>query len=319
MLFITLGDPYSVNIAILYRLLAQPRSYPQIVIGSAWHWQEQTQAHPRLPFTPLPSLAITQLEQGLYFHDIGNDNCHQPAPTLSAQQRGTLAVAALQSLHAIIYQSRYAILTCPIDKSACAAAGFVWRGQTEFFASLYNRATIMILSAAQLRVGLVTNHLAVRELPSALTQALVFSKIKLFVHTLRTQLACPRPRVAVCGFNPHCGDGGLCGDEDIHITTPAVVAAQELPRCEVSGPHAADSVFHAARTGKYDGVLAMYHDQGLAPLKACAAYDAVNISGGLPILRIAPDHGPAADLYGLDCAVADSFVRCMTIIDSYLA
>ena len=262
-------------------------------------------------------------------------DCRAPTTTLTAHQRGTLANAALHSLRDLSYlearkrqkastsaagaaSGRYAVLTCPIDKQACATAGLAWRGQTEFFAQLYACETIMVLSSAELNVGLVTNHLAIRELPAALTVSLVCSKLKLFARTLSHLLSRPQPRIAVCGFNPHCGDGGLCGDEDTQIITPAIAAAQKEIDGIVTGPHAADSIFYAARTGKYDGVLAIYHDQGLAPLKACAAYDAVNISGGLPILRIAPDHGPAADLYGQDCADPQSFVRCFAIIDAYL-
>ena len=315
MLFITLGDPHSISIAILQRLL--PRPYPLVIIGSAWHWQEQTQG--KQECTPLPSLDFEDLPHGIYFYDIGTADCRVPTTALTAQQRGMLANAALQSLHDISYRDRYAVLTCPIDKQACANAGFAWRGQTEFFAQLYDCQTIMVLSSAALNVGLVTNHLAIRELPTTLTAALVHSKLKLFAHTLSTQLSYPQPRLAVCGFNPHCGDGGLCGDEDTSIIAPAIAAAQKEIAGTVTGPHAADSIFYPARTGRYDGVLAMYHDQGLAPLKACVAYDAVNITGGLPILRISPDHGPAADLYGKENADPQSFVRCFEIIDTYLS
>ena len=318
MLFITLGDPHSVSIAILQHLL--PRPYPLVIIGSAWHWQEQTQGKQELSLTALASLDFVEtLPHGNYFYDIGRADCRTPTAALTAHQRGTLANAALHSLRDISYRDRYAVLTCPIDKQACATAGFAWRGQTEFFAQLYACETIMVLSSAELNVGLATNHLAIRELPAALTVPLVCSKLKLFAHTLSTLLSRPQPHIAVCGFNPHCGDGGLCGDEDTQIITPAIAAAQrEIDGVIITGPHAADSIFYAARTGKYDGVLAIYHDQGLAPLKACAAYDAVNISGGLPILRIAPDHGPAADLYGQECADPQSFVRCFEIIDAYL-
>ena len=324
MLFITLGDPYSISIPILHRLLATPRPYPRVVIGSAWHWQEQTQDMPLLTFTPLASLAETKLKHGLYFYDCGQPDLHVPTTSLTPQQRGTLACAALDSLHSLPSllsantPKKYAVLTCPIDKHACAAAGFKWRGQTEFFAHLYHCATVMVLSSSELNVGLVTNHLAIRELPAALTTELVLTKLKLFAHTLSTLLSRPQPRIAVCGFNPHCGDRGLYGDEDEKIITPAIATAQQQVAATITGPHAADSIFYPARTGTYDGVLAIYHDQGLAPLKACAAYDAVNISGGLPLLRIAPDHGPAADLYGQDSANTQSFVRCFKIIDTYL-
>lgn len=319
MLFITLGDPHSISISILQRLLPPSPAYPVIVIGSAYHWQEQTHGRKKLPFSSLSSLAVKSLAAGLYFYNSGRSDCQQPTTALTVQQRGLLAIAALQCLRTITGETRYAILTCPIDKRACAAAGFAWRGQTEFFADLYGCATIMVLSSPQLCVGLVTNHLAIRELPAALTATLVRDKIKLFAHTLHTQLGYAHPRIAVCGFNPHCGDDGLCGDEDKRIIAPVIASFEHCDDFTVTGPHAADSIFNAACRDNYHGVLAIYHDQGLAPLKACAAYDAVNISGGLPILRIAPDHGPAADLYESKRADPRSFVRCFNVIDDYLS
>ena len=317
MLFITLGDPHSISIAMLQQLL--PRPYPTVIIGSAWHWQEQT--HNKLALTPLPTLAVSEaLPQGSYFYDCGRADCRVPTTELTLQQRGALANAALYSLRDIEYRGRYAVLTCPIDKQACASAGFSAHGQTEFFAQLHACETIMVLNSAELNVGLVTNHLAVRDLPAALTTSLVQGKLRLFAHTLSSLLSCRQPRIAVCGFNPHCGDGGLYGDEEARIIAPAIATARQDIEGSVTGrPHAADSIFYAARTGKYDGVLAMYHDQGLAPLKACAAYDAVNITGGLPMLRIAPDHGPAAEVYGTDKADPQSFVRCFAVIDQYLS
>ena len=176
----------------------------------------------------------------------------------------------------------------------------------------------MILSSPRMRVGLVTNHLAIKELPAALSQGLVERKIRLLAKSLRDLFAKPKPRLAVCGFNPHCGDDGVCGNEDTEIIAPAITACQDDRGMTVAGPIAADTVFHHARQGTWDAVLAIYHDQGLAPLKVCDFYDAVNITGGLPILRISPDHGPASDLYQQNRASPRSFTRCFEIINIYL-
>ena len=314
MLFITLGDPFSVTVEILVKLLpVTPPSFPIVIIGSLHHWQEQGGGRVIL----ISSLACTDLPPAYYFYDI-DPNGYVPADKLSAKQRGHLAITALENLRQIKISARYAVLTCPIAKNCCAQAGFSFRGQTEFFSHLFATETIMILSSPQLRVGLVTNHLAIKELPATLSQELVEKKIKLLAKSLRDFFAQSQPRLAVCGFNPHCGDDGVCGNEDTEIVAPAIAACQDDHTMTVAGPVSADTVFHHARQGVWDAVLAIYHDQGLAPLKVCDFYDAVNITGGLPILRISPDHGPASNLYQQDRASPRSFSRCFEIITTYL-
>ena len=321
MLFITLGDPLSVNCEILAPLLSRHFSYPVIVIGSKFHWQQQTRSSPM--FNELPDLdndLITSLKDGYYFHDITNfygKSCQLAAELLTVRQRGTLATRSLQALQTINKLRKCAILTAPISKQACAQAGFSYRGQTEYFADLYRCPTIMLLSCPQLHVGLATNHIAIKELPETLTEELLVTKITLLDKTFKNLLAISKPRLAVCGLNPHCGEQGLYGDEEQRLIIPAIKRCQQQG-LKVAGPLAGDTVFHLARNGLCDGVLAMYHDQGLAAIKTFDFYQTVNITGGLPVLRLSPDHGPAADLYQQQRADNRSFARCLELADRYI-
>ena len=321
MLLITLGDPLSVNCEIISQLLVKQFNYPVIVIGSLFHWQHQTRSS--LSFNELPNLddhLISSLEVGYYFYDIAH--CYgkvyqRSAELLTIEQRGVLAIAGLTALQTINKQRRCVILTAPISKLACARAGFRYRGQTEYFADLYNCPTIMLLSCPQLHVGLATNHLAIKELPEAITKELLVSKITLLDKTLQELLAITQPRLAVCGLNPHCGEQGLYGNEEQLSIVPAITHCQQLG-LKVTGPLAGDTVFHTAINGLYDGVLAIYHDQGLAAIKTFDFHQTVNITGGLPVLRLSPDHGPAADLYQQQRADKRSFARCLELANNYL-
>ena len=146
----------------------------------------------------------------------------------------------------------------------------------------------MILAGPKLRVGLATNHLALKDVPKALNQDLVRRKIELLKSSLAKILGLEFAKIGVCALNPHASDNGLFGDEEEKNIRACHISSFEN---DVTGPFPADTLFHFAYTGQYDGVLAMYHDQGLGPLKTVHFYDAVNITGGLKHLRVSPDHG----------------------------
>ena len=323
MLFITLGDPFSINIEILFPLLQREHSYPCIVIGSWWHWQNQTAQRNRLVFQHLPTTQTLQILQqenlakGLYFYNIDAQNTSTPAEQLTPAERGRLAITALQALPTETHVGT-AILTCPLDKHACVAGGYRFQGQTEFFAAHYQCETLMLLASPQLKVALATNHVAIKDLPLRLTQETIEKKIRLFATTLQKYFACHHPKIAVCGLNPHCGEGGIFGNEEAEIINPALHACQKHSDFTVVGALPADSVFHLALQGNYDGVLAMYHDQGLTPLKTHDFHHTVNITAGLPVLRISPDHGTATDLFRQRQASATSFECCFAHINAYL-
>jgi len=190
-----------------------------------------------------------------------------------------------------------ALVTAPISKEGFQKAGVPYPGHTEFLAALTGaRRFAMLLFGGPLRVILVTRHLPLARVAAALTRANILAAIELAAEGL-PWLGCRAARIGVCGLNPHAGDGGLLGREEIEKIAPAVRAARRQG-CDVRGPIPADVIFHQAVRGQFDAVIAMYHDQGLAPLKMLAFETGVNVTLGLPIVRTSPDHGTAYDIAG---------------------
>jgi 4-hydroxythreonine-4-phosphate dehydrogenase len=195
-----------------------------------------------------------------------------------------------------------ALVTAPVNKEAILRAGEPFVGQTEFLSQLAGakRTAMMLLGEDDrgrwLRVALVTTHLPIRKVADEITQAKVELAIELAAQACR-DLSLPRSKVAVCGLNPHAGEGGKVGTDEIDTIIPAVKAAQKSG-IDVTGPFAADTLFYYAYRGAYDAVVAMYHDQGLVPLKMIGFERGVNWTLGLPFIRTSPDHGTAYDIAG---------------------
>lgn len=324
MLVFTQGDPYSVNVEIAHSWLVTTgqtlaQTLPIVLVGSAAHWRDQEQrlGLKRLSWNEIDSFSGIKTF-GLHWLDIGSKRPFLGAEHLSLLERGELAVAALSTLHQLPQHKRLAVVTGPIDKYACHAAGFAFPGQTEFFESLWHSKAVMTLAGPRLRVGLVTNHLPLSQVVDAITDALVEHKLSLFVQTLQSAFALSRPRIAVCGLNPHASDHGLFGDQESRLIAPAIARVQAACGFSIAGPLPADTVFYRCWQGHYDGVLAMYHDQGLAPLKTVHFDEAVNLSGGLPHLRVSPDHGPASDLFLRRMANPQSMHAAFDLASQYL-
>jgi len=190
------------------------------------------------------------------------------------------------------------MVTCPISKVLMQEAGYPFEGHTQLIAHLTKTSdVVMMLAGERLRVTLVTIHCALRDVSSLLTKNKVLTTIRITEKALRQYFALKRPRLAVAALNPHAGEAGLFGDEEETIIAPAVQAAQQ-EGLYVEGPFPADTLFHKAVAGRYDAVVAMYHDQGLIPLKLLHFSDAVNVTLGLPIIRTSVDHGTAYDIAG---------------------
>ncbi|MEY2750748.1 MAG: 4-hydroxythreonine-4-phosphate dehydrogenase [Verrucomicrobiota bacterium] len=198
-----------------------------------------------------------------------------------------------------------AVVTGPVNKKRLAEVGYPFPGQTEFFAARWGGEPVMAFAGGKMTVGLVTWHLPLREVPGALAAADVRRTVLALVD-LRRKLGDARPRIAVCGLNPHAGEGGLLGTEDAAILAP-VVAALRAEGHDVTGPWPGDTVFHRHLQGEFDAVAATYHDQGLAPLKTVDFATSANLSLGLKHVRASPDHGTAYELAGTGRADRGSF------------
>jgi 4-hydroxythreonine-4-phosphate dehydrogenase len=210
-----------------------------------------------------------------------------------------------------------ALVTAPVNKESILRAGHKFVGQTEFLSELAGtrRTAMMLLGTDErgrwLRVALATVHIALKTVPQKLTAENVTLAIKLAAQSCR-DLALPRATIAVAGLNPHAGEGGAFGDEEIKIIAPAISALQKKG-FDVVGPLSGDTVFHYALKGDFDAVVAMYHDQGLAPLKAVAFDTGVNWTLGLPFIRTSPDHGTAYDIAGKGVANPGSMIAAIRL------
>ena len=199
-----------------------------------------------------------------------------------------------------------AIVTAPINKKNIQSDEFRFPGHTEFFADRYEvHDYLMLMVNNDLRIGVITGHIPIREVPDALNEDLVMRKIKIMHDSLRRDFAIQKPKIAILGLNPHAGDDGLLGNEEQEILIPVINKAQDK-NILVYGPYPADGFFGSPNFKKFDGILAIYHDQGMVPFKTLAFETGVNFTAGLPIIRTSPAHGTAFDIAGQDIADAAS-------------
>ena len=211
------------------------------------------------------------------------------------------------------------LVTAPLSKEWAGRAGFDFPGHTEYLAARSGVTEFaMMLAGPRLRVTVVTRHIALREVFGALTPAAIASAIVLTARGLRRDFGLALPRVAVAGLNPHAGEAGRFGDEEGRLVVPAMELARRRLEGEdlaavISGPHVPDAVFRHAAQGAFDAVVALYHDQGLIPIKLVHFDDAVNLTLGLPFVRTSPDHGTAYDIAGTGRARATSFLAAMDL------
>ena len=210
------------------------------------------------------------------------------------------------------------LVTAPINKRAMSAEGFSSAGHTEFLQEEFGADDVtMIMVSDQVKIGIVTGHIPLREVPGSITRESILGKLRIMKASLERDFGILDPKIAVLGLNPHCGDGGLLGDEEQNVILPAVQDAQ-AEGIQAFGPYSPDGFFGLGNYSRFDATLAMYHDQGLAPFKALAFSDGVNFTAGLPIVRTSPDHGTAYDMAGRDEADPRSMMSAIyTAIDIF--
>lgn len=237
-----------------------------------------------------------------------------------SEQAGQAAYMALERATADLRAGLIdVLLTAPINKNTIQSENFVFAGHTEYLDDRLGGEgkSLMILLADNLRVALVTGHIPVSEVPRTLTQELILEKMEVFRTSLCRDFGIEKPRIAVLSLNPHAGENGLLGNEEQTVIIPAIEAAKQKGWL-CFGLYAADGFFGTEHYRHFDGVLAMYHDQGLAPFKAIAMDEGVNFTAGLPYVRTSPDHGTAYDIAGRGKASEASFRKALyTAIDIY--
>jgi 4-hydroxythreonine-4-phosphate dehydrogenase len=320
---ITLGDPCGVGPEIIVKALAAgplDQQCQPIVIGDPLAIQraiDSLGAH--LQIHLLEDLAQAPEAPGqvalysptrLAARDIAHGQPTEAAARATIQYIEVAARAALA-------RQVDAICTCPIHKANLSRYGFAFPGHTEFLAHMTQASdVVMMLAGPRLRVALVTIHHALASVPALIDRRRITRTIHLTGTALVNDFGLQRPKIAVAGLNPHAGEEGKFGREELDVIQPALAAFQDAP-FEVSGPYPPDTVFLRAHGGEFDAVIAMYHDQGLIPIKLLHFHDAVNISLGLPIIRTSVDHGTAYDLAGTGRAHAGSLreaLRCAVLM-----
>ena len=232
------------------------------------------------------------------------------------------AKAAIKSLEMAVKDLKEGqidvLVTAPINKRAMNEEGFSNTGHTEYLQKEFGTDEVtMIMVSDQLKIGVVTGHIPLRDVPKSITKERILRKLRIMKASLERDFGVPNPKIAVLGLNPHCGDGGLLGDEEQNIILPAVQEAQ-AEGIQAFGPYSPDGFFGLGNYSRFDATLAMYHDQGLAPFKALCFSDGVNFTAGLPIVRTSPDHGTAYEMAGRDEADPRSMMSAIyTAIDIF--
>lgn len=248
------------------------------------------------------------------------------APSQAGQPSQANASAVIASIEraveAVAADEASAVVTCPIAKSVLYGAGFEFPGHTEYLAHLAGKLCsgnepkpVMMLAGGGLRVVPLTIHVPLADVPHLVTTDLIVWTCEIVAAALRDDFGIPAPRIAVAGLNPHAGEDGTIGKEDAAVIAPAVARLKALG-LDVSGPHPADTMFHAAARARYDAAVAMYHDQALIPIKTLAFDTGVNVTLGLPFVRTSPDHGTAFDIAAKGVASAASLIAALQMADA---
>lgn len=247
----------------------------------------------------------------LSISDIDETDIHESKIT---QKAGLASMEAVEyGIKSCLAGRTDALVTAPISKEAIHNAGYNYPGHTEFLSEKTGTELVtMILATDELRVGLLTGHIPIKDVAGSITIEKIFHKIESLNKSLKENFGIGHPKLAVLGLNPHAGDGGVLGTEETEFIEPAVKEAQ-IKGMDVEGPFPADGFFGSNKQSQYDVVLAMYHDQGLIPFKALSFGKGVNFTAGLPIIRTSPDHGTAFDIAGKNMANPDSFTAAYNL------
>jgi len=319
---LTIGDINGIGPEVTLKALAQMewREFRVAIIGpmaAVQFWQKQLRLEMALP-------RITDLNDWPRDKSVVVlDETSLPVTVQMGEltpEAGKIAGAALQKAMQLARENKvHAIVTAPVNKHALHLAGFRYPGQTELLAEgLGCTEFAMMLVANGFRVALVTTHLPLRQVANAISTDLILRRLRVVQMDLTARFEIDAPRIAVAGLNPHAGEGGLLGEEEQTIIAPAIRRARE-EGINSEGPFSADALFGQLDKNRFDAYLAMYHDQGLIPLKMFGFGRAVNYTAGLPIIRTSPDHGTAFDIAGKGIASPTSMVEALRLAAHLLA
>ncbi|QXT38767.1 4-hydroxythreonine-4-phosphate dehydrogenase PdxA [Gymnodinialimonas ceratoperidinii] len=306
---VSVGEPSGVGPEIAARAWAAlGASLPFFVIGDPAHLAGQGA---RIVEIDHPAEAAIASEDGLPVLPHAFAAPAVPGAPDPANAQGVIDVIA-RGVELVRAGDASALTTGPIHKKALKdGAGFAFPGHTEYLAHLAGvERVVMMLACAELRVVPATIHIAIEDVPGALTPEVLRETLRITEAALKQDFGIPAPRIAVAGLNPHAGEGGAMGREEIEMIAP-VLDALRAEGMDLAGPASADTMFHAAARARYDAAVAMYHDQALIPIKTIDFAGGVNVTLGLPFIRTSPDHGTAFDIAGQGVADATSMIAAL--------
>ena len=322
-LALTLGDPAGVGPEIVVKAWNALRrdGPPFLVVGDAQSLASASAAGASiLRKIVAPAEALACFADALPVLDLP-----LRSPVVSGQPSAATAPSIIQWIETAVGLALSGkvtgVVTAPIAKAPLYDAGFRFPGHTEFLGELTAaisfdgaRGPVMMLIAGDLRVALVTVHAPLAAVPGLLTTEAIINTARVTAQALQRDFGIARPRLVVAGLNPHAGEGGGIGREEIEIVAPAVRALEDLG-IDVTGPHPADSLFPEVMRARYDAAICLYHDQALIPVKMLDFWGGVNVTLGLPIIRTSPDHGTAFDIAGRGLARPDSLIAAIRLAD----
>jgi len=306
---ITLGDPSGISPEVLVKSLDKLPKATYIIYGSKPvldFYLKKLNSSRRINLIQSPSQAK---KEGFYFINVA-DKFFQPAKP-SKETGKASATYLYKAVEDIKKGEVQALITLPISKEYIMQSGFSFAGHTEYLADAFGvKNYCMVLMCDKLKVALITTHIPLKEVASSITTQKIVETVSLVDKELKEKFNIKTPKIAVLGLNPHAGDGGNIGDEEIKVITPAVNQLKQKG-INASSPLSADTAFN--RYKEFDLFVAMYHDQGLIPLKLMCFKKAVNITFGLPFVRTSPDHGTGFDIAGKMTADPSSFIEAVKL------
>ncbi len=312
---ITVGDINGVGLEVILKALSHQKMV-DLCVPVIYASSKVVSYHKNIVALDEVQFVGQRNAERLVFDRINVVNCWQDnvnitlgKPTDSGGKCALLSLdAAVKDLKAGLID---AVVTAPIHKKSMQLAGFGHMGHTEYFTKEFGeKDSLMMLTGDRLRVGLATGHIPLKSVAGAISKDKLISKLRIFSDSLKIDFGHEKPTIAVLGLNPHAGEEGMLGDEEEKIIRPAIVECKKHGMM-VFGPYPADGFFGSGQFSKFDGILAMYHDQGLAPFKALTFGTGVNYTAGLPIVRTSPDHGTGFDLAGKNEANPASFLQAI--------
>ncbi len=315
---ITTGDPNGIGPEVTLKALANPALRSQarfILVGPKRLFLRHSGTVPLFGLQDTREVtSVTGSDEDIIFHTPKKlVNLKSPLPSGINREAGYVAGCAIEAAVELVKEGVIdALVTAPISKEALGAADFKYTAHTEFLAHRFGAKVVMILMSGRFRVALATTHCPLSEVSQRLTVDGLVRMLTIIQEDLKTRHGISLPHIAVAGLNPHAGENGLFGNEEVEIIKPAIEAAKALGIL-VQGPFSADTLFCDVNNKPFDIYLAMYHDQGLIPLKMSSFGRGVNYTAGLPFIRTSPDHGTAFDIAGKGLANSGSMEEAIKI------